>query len=194
MKNDPHTPAEQEKASHEKQASPGKNAPARRKQLSPLMALLCKIAALALLFFLTFTFVMGVHVQTGNRMYPFLMDGDLIITYKLEEYRVGDAVAYRHPETGKTEISRIVAMGENIIQVTEAGELLVNGAVPSERVFYPTTPLAGSSVEYPYHMRRGGYFVLDDYRTEGDDSRRFGQLLEEDLLGKVVYVFRQRGI
>jgi signal peptidase I len=176
------------------QGTPEKPAKPRKKQLSPLMALLLKIAALALLLFLTLTFVMGVHIQEGNRMYPFLMDGDLLITYKLEDYRVGDVVAYRHPDTGKTEISRIVALGDNIIQVTEYGELLINGVSPAERVFYPTTPLEGENVEYPYYMRRGGYFVLDDYRTEGDDSRHFGQLLREDLLGKVVYVFRRRGI
>ena len=176
------------------QGTPEKPAKPRKKQLSPLMALLLKIAALALLLFLTLTFVMGVHIQEGNRMYPFLMDGDLLITYKLEDYRVGDVVAYRHPDTGKTEISRIVALGDNIIQVTEYGELLINGVSPVEQVFYPTTPLEDENVEYPYYMRRGGYFVLDDYRTEGDDSRHFGQLLREDLLGKVVYVFRRRGI
>lgn len=173
---------------------PEKAGRARPKQLPPWLALLCKIAALALLLFLTHTFVMGVHIHEGNRMYPFVMDGDLLILYRLEDYRTGDVVAYRHPETGKTEISRIVAIGENLIQVTEYGELLINGVSPAERVFYPTAPLEGGNVEYPYNMRRGGYFVLDDYRTEGDDSRRFGQLLQEDLLGKVVYVFRRRGM
>lgn len=163
-------------------------------RLSPGMLLLIKTAAIALLIAFTLLFVMGVHIQEGNRMYPFLMDGDLVITYKLEDYRVGDVVAYRHPETGETEFSRIVAIGENTIQVTEYGELLINGVAPAERVFYPTMPLAGDPVEYPYIMRKGGYFVLDDYRTEGDDSRRFGQLLEDELLGKVVYVFRRRGI
>ncbi len=188
MNNDPTTPVSGS------QSAPQKAGRARMKPMPPWLALLCKIAVLALLLFLTLTFVMGVHIQEGNRMYPFLMDGDLLITYKLEEYRVGDVVAYRHPETGNTEISRIVAMGDNVIQVTEYGELLINGSSPSERVFYPTAPLEGENVEYPYTMRRGGYFVLDDYRSEGDDSRRFGQLLQDDLLGKVVYVFRRRGI
>ena len=188
MNNDPTAPVSGS------QSAPQKTGRARMKPMPPWLALLCKIAVLALLLFLTLTFVMGVHIQEGNRMYPFLMDGDLLITYKLEEYRVGDVVAYRHPETGNTEISRIVAMGDNVIQVTEYGELLINGSSPSERVFYPTAPLEGENVEYPYTMRRGGYFVLDDYRSEGDDSRRFGQLLQDDLLGKVVYVFRRRGI
>jgi len=165
-----------------------------KKPPGPLLQLLIKIALLAVLAVIMLTFVLGVHVQQGNSMYPFLMDGDLLITYKLDAYRVGDAVAYRDPETGETAISRIVAIGENTIQVTEYGELLINGTAPEEKVFYPTTPLEDSSVEYPYIMRKGGYFVLDDYRTEGHDSRQFGQLLKEELLGKVVYVFRRRGI
>lgn len=165
-----------------------------KKPPGPLLQLLIKIALLVVLAVIMLTFVLGVHVQQGNSMYPFLMDGDLLITYKLDAYRVGDAVAYRDPETGETAISRIVAIGENTIQVTEYGELLINGTAPEEKVFYPTTPLEDSSVEYPYIMRKGGYFVLDDYRTEGHDSRQFGQLLKEELLGKVVYVFRRRGI
>lgn len=166
----------------------------RKKRLTPLLLFLCKLASVGLLLFLMLTFVMGVHIHRGNRMYPFLMDGDLIITYKLEEYKVGDVVAYRHPDSGQTEFSRIVAIGENSIMINQYGDFLINGTVPAERVFYATTPLDGPNVEYPYTMRKGGYFLLDDYRTEGEDSRRFGQLLEDELLGKVVYIFRRRGI
>ena len=158
------------------------------------MLLLCKAAVIGLLAAFTLVFVMGVHIHQGNRMYPFLMDGDLIITYKLEEYKVGDVVAYRHPDSGQTEFSRIVAIGENSIMINQYGDFLINGTAPAERVFYATTPLDGPNVEYPYTMRKGGYFLLDDYRTEGEDSRRFGQLLEDELLGKVVYIFRRRGI
>ena len=161
---------------------------------SPLKWLLIKLALVAAIFAVMFLFVMGLHIQHGNRMYPFIMDGDLVVTYKLEPYRVGDVVVYRNPDTGETALSRIVAIGENTIQITDYGELLVNGVSPSEKVFHPNKPLEGAALEYPYAMRRGGYFVLDDFRTEGSDSRLFGQLQESDLKGKVVYVFRRRGI
>ena len=175
-------------------ASPVTAPPAKqRRRPSPLVLLLCKLALLTAVAVFTLTVVLGVHIHRGNRMYPFLMDGDLIITYKLDAYQVGDVVAYRHPDTGQTAFSRIVAMGENTVSISDGG-LLINGSAPAERVFYPTAPLEGDNVEYPYIMRKGGYFLLDDYRTEGDDSRRFGQLLEDELLGKVVYVFRRRGI
>lgn len=184
-------PLEQEAAAPPANRPPGEK---KRKPLSPLMSLLIKAAVILLLVGLTLIFVIGVHIHHGNRMYPFIMDGDLVITYKLEPYRVGDVVAYRHPETGETELSRIVAIGENTVEVTPQGLLLINGLSPEEKVFYPTAPLEEGNIQYPYTMRKGGYFVLDDYRTEGDDSRNFGQLIEEDLLGKVVYVFRRRGI
>ena len=167
---------------------------AKKKRLNPWILLLIKAAAILLLVVCTFTFVLGIHIHEGDRMYPFIMRGDLIITYKLDSYQVGDVVVYRHPDTGETEVSRIVAIGDNTIDITAYGDLLINGISPQEQVFYPTTPLEGTNVEYPYIMRKGGYFVLDDYRTEGNDSRYFGQLLKEELLGKVVYVFRRRGI
>ena len=127
-------------------------------------------------------------------MFPFVMDGDLLITYKLDAYHVGDVVAYRQPVSGEVSFSRIVAMGEKEIEITELGALLVNGYSPTEQVFYPTKPMEGSQISFPYHMTQGGCFLLDDYREIGLDSRAFGQIPEEALLGKVVYVFRRRGI
>jgi len=165
-----------------------------KKRSGPLLRFLIKLALIAAIFICVFTFVLGMHINHGDRMYPFIMDGDLVVTYKLEGYRVGDAVAYRNPETGKTEISRIVAIGENRIQITGIGELLINGSVPEEGVFYLTKELEGSGIAFPYDMSQNGYFLLDDHRTVGSDSRKFGELTEEDLLGKAVYVFRRRGI
>ena len=179
---------------------PGKHAAAKngqktsRKRISPLLRFLIKLSVVAVILIVVFTFVLGVHIHHGNRMYPFIMDGDLLITYKLDPYRVGDAVAYRNPQTGEVGISRIVAIGENELEITEIGELLINGYVPSESVFYPTRELEGSEVSFPYKMGANGYFLLDDKRENGSDSRAFGELTEDNLLGKVVYVFRRRGI
>ena len=155
---------------------------------------LIKLAAFVLLLGVFFTFVMGIHIQHGNRMYPFIMDGDVVVIWKLEACREGDVVAYRNPDTGKTALSRVIAVGEHRIEVTENGVLTVDGLVPAEQVFYPTAPLPESRVSWPYEVGPRGIFVLDDLRTEGNDSRVFGGLHESDLLGKAVYVFRRRGI
>ena len=159
-----------------------------------LLRLLIKLAAIAAILALANAFVLGMQAQHGNRMHPYVMDGDVVITFKRDTYRVGDVVVYRSPRTGKPDISRIAAIGAYEIQLTDQGQLLINGSPVDEKVFYPTQPLPDSQISFPYYMTPEGYFLLDDYRIEGLDSRLFGQVTREDLLGKVVYVFRRRGI
>ena len=166
----------------------------QKKSRGLVVRFLIKLALNATLLTVVFIFIIGVHIQRGNRMYPFLMDGDLTVFYRLGEYRVGDVVAYRNPDTGEIALSRIAAMGENTIQVTPDGKLLIDDQELDESVFYPTYQIENSAVVYPYTMRKTGVFVLDDCRTIGSDSRSFGELRLSDLIGKVVYVFRRRGI
>lgn len=172
----------------------GTRAEKKNRQMDPLLRFAIKLALLAIIFVCVFTFVLGVHINHGNRMHPFIMDGDLVVTYKLDDYRVGDAVAYRSPLTGEPEVSRIVALGVNTVQITDLGALWINGSMPDENVFYATKPLEGSSMLFPYQMSEGSCFLLDDYRTIGKDSRLFGAIPQDDLLGKIIYIFRRRGI
>lgn len=155
---------------------------------------LWKLGAITTICVVVLVFVSSVHIQHGNRMYPFLMDGDLLIVYKLGDYLPGDAVLYRNPETGEKDVSRIAAVGQNEILITEEGQFLINRFSPDDQVFYPTQPLEGSDLRYPFQMAEGGYFLLDDFRIHGSDSRYFGDVTEDELLGKVIFVFRIRGI
>ena len=152
-----------------------------------------KLLLVACILVAVFRFVLGVHIQHGNQMYPFVMDGDLVVTFKLENYREGDVVAYRRPDTGKVAISRIGVMGPGEIQVSSGG-LTVDGAPRGASPFYDTGPLSEFGVSYPYPLSASGYFLLDDNRSIGVDSRAFGEVRRWELLGKVVYVFRRRGI
>ena len=166
----------------------------RRKGLGTLAYFLLKLFIVLVLGALTFTFVLGVHIQNGMSMYPHIKDGDLLITYKLDSYAAGDVVLYRDPDTGERRISRIKVKGDNEIDITDSGELLVNGAVVETDHYYSTMRVSEGGIEYPYQVSGDGIFLLNDYRNSARDSRLFGQFLEEDLLGKVVYVFRRRGI
>lgn len=183
-------PPDAERKAEEKPPSPRK----KKKGLSPLLRFLIKLGLVGAILAGVFTFVLGLHICRGNAMYPFIMDGDLLVTYKLDPYRVGDAVVYASPLTGETAVSRIVAAGASAVNITDQGELLVNGSIPDERVFYFTRKIEGSEVGFPYYMTGDGFFLLDDYRTVGKDSRLFGEVPEDRLRGKVVYVFRRRGI
>ena len=164
-----------------------------RRGMSPLLRFLLKLAVVAAVVLISFTFVLGLHIYHGNRMYPFIMDGDLLITYKLDAYREGDVVLYKNPLTGESTVSRIVAMGANEIEITITGEVLVNGFNSSVQEIYPTYEFEGSGIKFPYTMGEDGILLLDDNREAGIDSRVYGEVRKEAIKGKVVYVLRRRG-
>lgn len=175
--------------------SAGKRAKKKKRRKSELTRFLIKIGVLGAVAAVTFIWVMGIHIHHGNSMYPFVMDGDLLIVFKPGiTYHVGDVVLYRSPDTDEKRISRIAAIGTNEIHISEAGELLINGYIPSENVFYRTEQVLGSVVKFPYSMGEDEYFLLDDFRMSGKDSRIFGAVTKDNLLGKVSYVLRRRGI
>lgn len=168
--------------------------PKKKRHMNPWLRLLIKLVVLACIGYALFYFAIGIEVYHGENMYPFVMDGDLLILYKLDPYNVGDVVAYSVPDTEETRVSRIVAYGENEVEITDYGEVLLNGYLPAEKVFYKTERLDGSDIQFPLMMKSDEYFLLDDYRTEGYDSRAFGSVTEDAFKGKVLYLFRKRGI
>lgn len=166
----------------------------RYRNKGALKRFVLKLALIAGILYIGFVYVFGVHIHSGNRMYPFVMDGDLVILYRLDTYRMNDVVLYRNPVTGKADISRVAAIGENEINKTDTGELTINGYTVNDNAFYPTEALEESGIQFPYQMNMNGYFLLDDNRPQGNDSRTFGEVKRSDILGKVIYVLRRRGI
>ena len=166
---------------------------AKKKRISPLIRLAVKTAVFAAALFILLRFVIGVCIYRGSRMFPAIRDGDLIIYSRLSELRQGDIAAYTSPQSAKTDFSRVIGLGGCEIDITELGELKTNGYVPQESIFYRTEKVEGSAVEFPLTVEDGRYFLLDDYRTEGQDSRVFGTLEKGHIKGKVIYIVRRRG-
>jgi signal peptidase I len=107
------------------------------------------------------------------------------------DYQIGDVVTFKLEDT--TFLCRIVAQGGDVVDLDEDGQLLVNGAVQQEEIFYPTYAQDGD-VTYPCTVEEDSYFVLCDYRTIGFDSRTYGTIPRDTLDGKIITVLRHRGI
>jgi signal peptidase I len=151
-----------------------------------------KLAVFIAVIWLVFTFVFGIRQVSGETMYPALRDGDLVLFYRIEnDYKIGDVVTFRRD--GTTYYGRIVAQGGDIVELDEDGQLLVNGNVQQEKIFYPTEP-QNDDVTYPCTVDEDSYFLLCDYRTVGFDSRTYGTVPRKDLDGSIITVLRHRGI
>ena len=120
-------------------------------------------------------------------MEPTLLPGDTVFYDRLYrhlyEFRRGDMVVYRDPETGELLIKRVIALGGETIEAKN-GVLIIDGKYGVDESRYgATAPLDIPKTVVP----EGKFFVLSDDRNYGEDSRKktIGCLGPEDILGPV---------
>lgn len=162
--------------------------PMRYVQRSLLRALIAVIAVYAV-----FGWVFGLTTAPNNDMYPRIDAGDLILYYRLDtDVKAQDIVVLKKNDT--TYLGRVVAVAGDTVEITENQALVINGSTMIEsNIFYPT-PLYEGFVEYPLTLGEGECFVLSDSRNGGEDSRYYGPVAREELLGSVITIVRRNNL
>lgn len=177
-----------------KQRSPAEVIAARRQRLSmqaDIRALILRIIVIGLAAYLFFTQLFFVGQVHGMNMFPAVKDGDLAIVFRLQgEYAKGDVVAYQTADG--VSFGRIAACAGDVISMDDTGDWLVNGTLQTGEILYPTYALEG--MEYPYLVPEGSLFILGDYRTKATDSRIYGAIPMEQLVGKTITILRRRSL
>ena len=158
-----------------------------------LLYLFIKIAAIALVFTLVFTFLFGIVRYQEPSMAPAIKDGDLAIFYRHNKssYQPRNVIAVERG--GRTQIRRVIATAGDVVDITDEG-LTINGALQQEQEIYQKTERYQDGVIFPLTVPEGEVFVLSDSRTGAEDSRVYGCVKVEDTLGKIMTVIRRRGI
>ena len=118
-----------------------------------------------------------------------------IAATKLELISSNDTVVYEQDDTKR--IGRVVAFGGDTVSFSDSGELIVNGNVITEEVFYPTMQDDSSNITYPYTVPEDTMFILNDYRTgtneSFNDSRKYDAIDTKQVKGKIILLVRRRG-
>ena len=156
-----------------------------------LYMFLIKMAIFAIIIWSLLTFVLGFHRMVGTNMFPNVKDGDLVITYKLEDIYTKDIVQYTGPD-GHTYIGRIVGIPSQTIDFPEEGGYLINGQYPSEEIPYQTFAEKNSKITYPIEIQNDEFFILSDFRSSTLDSRSFGPIKKDKIQGKTIFILRRR--
>ena len=73
-----------------------------------------------------------------------------------------------------------------VVELTEEGDLLVNGEGEERIVSGRTLPLS-EDITFPYTVPEGCYFVLGDNRENSSDSRSFGAVPLDEITGRVFF-------
>lgn len=149
-----------------------------------LLRLLLLLAILAVTFFIIF----GAYTQDDMAMAPAVNSGDLVIYQRgLKGFQLGDVVVYE--AGGKVYCGRVVARPNDTVEITEGGELKVNGYVQVEdRITNGTSPGSGNS--YPLVLDTDEYFLLADARGNAKDCRTFGPAKLSRIKGRAAFLIR----
>jgi signal peptidase I len=123
----------------------------------------------------------------GRAMSPTLDDQDRVVVdkraYRSGEPAIGDIVMLRYPlDPRKTFVKRVIAFGGDDVRIAN-GVVFRNG----DRVDEPYVLEANRSQDHwgPEAVPEDTYFVMGDRRNNSSDSRHWGVVPREHILGRV---------
>lgn len=146
------------------------------------------------IFTVIYLFVAQPHKVSGNSMLPTLRSGDYILTDKLS-YRFGspkqrEIIVLKNPRDESQDfIKRIIALPGDTVKI-EGGQVLVNDKTLTE-TYLPNDfkTRSGAFLGEGQTVKAGSnqYFVLGDNRNHSSDSREWGGVTREEIVGRAFF-------
>jgi signal peptidase I len=114
------------------------------------------------------------------------------LTPRLDDYKRGDIVVFNPPEDwaqpdGTPFIKRVIGIGDDVIEIRD-GVVYVNGTALEEPYVYaeqpgdPPQPTTASQDRWV--VPAGELFLMGDHRANSADSRVFGPVPIENIVGR----------
>lgn len=149
-----------------------------------------KFAVIALVIVIPIRmFIAQPFVVSGESMFPTFNDGEYLIvdeiSYNLGTPHRGDVVVFRYPNDPKRFfIKRIIGLPNEEIEINNGQIIIKNKEKPNGFILdesYINEPFFTTGT---YKTGDGEYFVLGDNRNRSSDSRFWGMLPEDMLIGR----------
>lgn len=147
-------------------------------------------------FAIIYIFAAQLHEVQGDSMENNFFNGEYILTekisYKFKDPKRGEVVIFRAPDKpDKDYIKRVIGLPGEKMQIVN-GNIYINGAGLEEN--YEPINLRISAGNF---LREGkvftippdSFFVMGDNRAHSSDSREFGPVLKEAIIGRAFFRF-----
>lgn len=158
-----------------------------------VMDILETVVFIGSLFIVLYLFVMAPHQVRGSSMDDTFHNGEYILTskisYKFGAPKRGDVIVFKSPKNPDIDfIKRILGLSGDTILIKD-GQVFVNGELMNENYIKDTTNIPGGFIQNGVEVTvpDGELFVMGDNRPNSEDSRRFGFIPREDVIGKVFF-------
>ena len=120
-----------------------------------------------------------------SKYIPFISGGDNPSRFLFHGPERGDVVVFRYPQDPSRDfIKRIIGLPGDTVEIND-GVVMVNGVVLDEQYINggSTQPMA------PKVVPERSYFVMGDNRPNSSDSRNWGFVPEENIIGKAMFSY-----
>ncbi len=142
-------------------------------------------------YFVISHFVLQAVRVDGVSMVPTLHNADQYYlkrwVYYVRPPQRGDIVVIKDPTDGGFAVKRIIAMSGESIFLKRNGGVYVNGSKLAEPYLTPGTPThtCASADEEMISCGQGKFFVMGDNRDNSFDSRYYGPISRQNILGVI---------
>ncbi len=146
------------------------------------------------IFAIIYLFIAQPHKVSGSSMVPTYQDGNYILTdkltYRFEDPKRGQVIVLKNPKNEDQDfIKRIMGLPKDTIKV-QAGKVYVNDQ-PVDEKYLPvgrqTPPGAFLRENQSYQIPEGDYIVMGDNREFSSDSREWGIVRRDEIIGRVIF-------
>jgi len=158
--------------------------------LVPFLEIFEILAVVLVSIYVIYGFIAQPFLVQGASMEPNFSSGDYLLvdelTYKLRAPERGEVIVFRNPNNeSEFFIKRIIGLpGEQVI--VSDGKVLIDGEVLPEKYLVPGVEVIG---EHVFQLGEGQYFVMGDNRPQSYDSRRWGPLKSDLIVGVARFRF-----
>jgi signal peptidase I len=167
-------------------------APAAPKARSSFLSELFRFALITLFIVLPIRFFIAQpFIVSGSSMDPTFLNGEYLIvdelTYRLEEPLRGDVIIFRFPQdTSKFFIKRIIGLPGETIEVNGETIIVENEEYPEGFALDEEYLLHQTYSNIRVKLGEDEYFVMGDNRPASSDSRIWGPLKEDLIIGRAL--------
>ena len=128
------------------------------------------------------TFIITPVRVDGTSMNKTLADGDILLLYKLAKIDRFDIVVLDEEYDDEIIIKRIIGLPGETVEIKD-GDIYINDiSMPDDEYAY------GDTSDYDkITLGNDEYFILGDNRLISKDSRYFGAVKKDDIMGEAVF-------